>query len=86
MEEQKSNEIISIPLICKENSDQRMFKIIKLLIILIILSNLAWGGVFCAYLFAPTQVTESSTTQDTEGNGINNYIGNDGDINGETNN
>lgn len=57
---------------------RKMFWIIILLIVALVGTNIGW-------LIYETQYETSYTTQtvdmDTEGSGINNYVGNNGDIN-----
>ena len=59
---------------------KRLWIMIIILIILLFGTNVMW-------LYAwnlPTEETTTTITQDSDDNGTNNYIGNDGDINGET--
>lgn len=91
MEQDERKELVSIPLVCKENSDARFIKIIKWLVILLIVSNICWAVACELYLYIPQgkEIVETTDTitQDTEGEGINNFVGNDGDIvNGKTDN
>lgn len=57
---------------------KKMFWIIVILIITIIINNIAWIWYINQFDF----VSDYETVElDTEGEGVNNYIGNDGDIN-----
>lgn len=57
---------------------KKMFWIIIILIITIIINNIAWVWYIKQFDF----VSDYETVElDTEGEGVNNYIGNDGDIN-----
>lgn len=63
-------------------SIKRLYIIIIILILLLFGSNMTW-------LYAwnlPCEETTTTVSQDSEDNGTNNFIGNDGDINGETSN
>lgn len=57
-----------------KKSTKRYFILFVLTIVLLFTSNLIW---LCAWCL-PAEETE--VTQDTEDNGVNNYIGKDGDI------
>lgn len=57
---------------------KKMFWIIIILIITIIINNIAWVWYINQFDF----VSDYEMVElDTEGEGVNNYIGNDGDIN-----
>ena len=57
---------------------KKMFWIIVILIITIIINNMVWIWYINQFDF----VSDYETVElDTEGEGVNNYIGNDGDIN-----
>lgn len=61
-----------------KGSIKRLYVIIIVLISLLFVSNIAW-------LYAwnlPREETVSELSQEADGNAVNNYIGNDGDING----
>lgn len=61
-------------------SIKRLYIIIIILILLLFGSNMAW-----LYEWnLPYEETTTTVSQDSEDNGTNNFIGNDGDINGET--
>ena len=62
-----------------EMRDKRKDRIIALLAIIILISNLAW-----LWFFNQFDISDSVVTVDSESEGHANYIGNDGDItNGE---
>ena len=64
----------SIKTTCK-----RLFIAFIIAVIMLFATNIAW-------LYAWNLPTNETTiTQDSDENGTNNYIGNDGDINGKTN-
>ena len=57
---------------------KKMFWIIIILIITIVINNIAWVWYINQFDF----VSDYETVElDSEGEGVNNYIGNDGDIN-----
>lgn len=57
---------------------KKMFWIIIILIITIVINNIAWVWYINQFDF----VSDYEMVElDTEGEGVNNYIGNDGDIN-----
>lgn len=61
-----------------KGSIKRLYIIIIVLISLLFVSNIAW-------LYAwnlPGEETVSELSQEADDNAVNNYIGNDGDING----
>ena len=61
-----------------KGSIKRLYVIIIVLISLLCVSNIAW-------LYAwnlPEEETISELSQEADDNAVNNYIGNDGDING----
>lgn len=63
-------------------SIKRLYIVIIILILLLFGSNMAW-------LYAwnlPCEETTTTVSQDSEDNGTNNFIGNDGDINGKASN
>lgn len=57
---------------------KKMFWIIVILIITIIINNIAWIWYINQFDFVSDY---EAVELDTEGEGVNNYIGNDGDIN-----
>lgn len=57
---------------------KKMFWIIIILIITIIINNIAWVWYINQFDFVSDY---EMVKLDTEGEGVNNYIGNDGDIN-----
>ena len=57
-----------------KKSTKRYFILFLITLVLLFTSNLIWLYAWCL----PTEETE--VTQDTEGNGVNNYIGKDCDI------
>lgn len=61
---------------------KRLYIIIIILIVLLFSTNIAWLYVWNL----PSEETTTTITQDSDNNGNNNYIGNDGDINGKTSN
>ena len=78
----KENEMVTIPYFVHEGdmarlerSNKRMFILVILLIMALIGSNFAW--IMYERQF---EVTETTITQENL-DGINNYIGNDGEIN-----
>lgn len=63
-----------------KTSCKRLFIAFIIVLIMLFASNIAW-------LYAWNLPSEETTiTQDSGDNGDNNYIGNDGDINGSTDN
>lgn len=63
-------------------TSRRWFILFIITLIVLFATNLCW-------LYAwnlPYEETTTAVTQDSGDNGDNNYIGNDGDINGETDN
>ncbi len=80
-------EPVSIPYYAHESMMTRYERLIKRLIvallvsvILIFVSNAVWLYCWIQYDYTDTESTESVDV-DGSGNGIANYIGNDGDIN-----
>lgn len=61
---------------------KRLFIVVVILIVMLFATNVAW--LYCWNL--PTDSAETSISQDADDNGTNNYIGNDGDIDGEADN
>lgn len=62
-----------------KSSCKRLFIAFIIVLAMLFATNLAW-------LYAWNLPTNETTiTQDSDENGTNNYIGNDGDINGKTN-
>lgn len=83
MEEKNNN---SVPYVVHEGAMARQERTIKRLWILCIVIFIALVGTNAGWIWyeAQFQVTETTVTQDNA-DGVNNYIGNDGDIyNGET--
>lgn len=83
MEEKNNN---SVPYVVHEGAMARQERTIKRLWILCIVVFIALVGTNAGWIWyeAQFQVTETTVTQDNA-DGVNNYIGNDGDIyNGET--
>lgn len=83
MEEKNNN---SVPYVVHESAMARQERTIKRLWILCIIVFIALVGTNAGWIWYETQfqVTETTVTQDNA-DGVNNYIGNDGDIyNGET--
>ena len=65
-----------------KTSIKRLYIVIIILILLLFGSNMTW-------LYAwnlPCETSDTTISQDSEDNGTNNFIGNDGDINDETSN
>ena len=63
-----------------KSSIKRLYIVIIILILLLFGSNMAW-------LYAwnlPSEETTTTITQDCDDSGSNNFIGNDGDINGSS--
>ena len=63
-----------------KSSIKRLYIVIIVLILLLFGSNMAW-------LYAwnlPSEETTTTITQDCDDSGSNNFIGNDGDINGSS--
>lgn len=61
---------------------KRLFVVIVILLITLLVTNLAW----LYFWNLPTDTTTTTISQDCSDEGNNNYIGDDGDINGETSN
>ena len=61
---------------------KRLWITVVILIVLLFGTNLAW----LYYWNLPCETSDTTISQDSEDNGTNNFIGNDGDINGETSN
>ena len=75
----------SIPYIVYESSEAKHERTTKRLIILLAITiflmfatNIFWMLVFCSYDYVDTETTTSTTVD--AGNGVANYIGQDGDI------
>ena len=65
-----------------KTSIKRLYIVIIILILLLFGSNMTW-------LYAwnlPSETSDTAISQDSEDNDTNNFIGNDGYINGETSN
>lgn len=45
--------ILTVPLVCKEQSDQRHYRIGRLLVIMLIVSNVLWASTWIVYWIAP---------------------------------
>ena len=58
-----------------ERTVSRLWVLLILLVVLLVGSNVAW-----IMYESQFEVIETEVTQEAEGNGNNNYIGNDGDI------
>lgn len=62
-----------------EMREKRKDRIIALLAIIILISNMAW-----LWFFSQFDIADTAVTLDSQDEGTNNYVGNDGDItNGE---
>ena len=61
---------------------KRLFIVVIVLLIMLFATNIAW--LYCWNI--PTDSASTSISQDADDNGTNNYIGNDGDIDGKADN
>ena len=61
---------------------KRLFIVVIVLLIMLFATNIAW--LYCWNI--PTDSASTSISQDSDDNGTNNYIGNDGDIDGKADN
>ena len=59
---------------------KRLFVVVLLLTFLLFATNIAW----LYYWNIPSEKCDTTISQDSGEQGVNNYIGNDGDINGST--
>lgn len=59
---------------------KRLFVVVLLLTFLLFATNIAW----LYYWNIPPEKCDTTISQDSGEQGVNNYIGNDGDINGKT--
>ena len=75
-----------VALAMAERTIKRLWLTTLLLIVLLVASNAAW--LYYESQFDTVETTETITVEQDNTDGINNYIGNDGDINnnGETDN
>lgn len=75
-----------MPFIVHESAMARMERVVKRLWVVIIILILLFVGTNAAWLYYESQMeTYTETITQTNEDGVNNYIGNDGDIfNGET--
>lgn len=61
---------------------KRLFIVVIVLLIMLFVTNIAW----LYYWNLPTDTVSTTVSQDSGNDGTNNYIGNDGDINGKADN
>lgn len=59
-----------------EMREARKDRIIALLAIIILITNMAW-----LWFFSQFDISDTAVTLDSQDEGTNNYVGNDGDIN-----
>ena len=60
---------------------KRLFIVVVILLIMLFATNIAW----LYHWNLPTDSVDTTISQDSGDDGTNNYIGNDGDINGKAN-